>query len=337
MNAFLNLKTFNPSRVEFNDYLSWAADKLAAQVCYGETVDRIEPLMRDGRIVALEVASHQSDGQRRRRTAHHLVVAIGGRPRIPAPFDVVADRRVLHSSRYLSGVGTALADVAKPRIAVIGGGQSGAEIAVDAGERFPAASVDLIIRGHALRPSDDSAFANEDLVYGLERDQRVGVLSESRHTNYAVVDATLIARLHAIIYDERVRGFTRRRLLRDTDVVAVAALDQAVALRLHDRLQGRFDEARYDAVIVATGYDRSGLPDLIEPLRPHLQREAINRNYRLPLLSSDATLHLQGWSEATHGVSDTLLSVTSVRAGEIAASIEASETSLMLSTQAVCA
>lgn len=344
LTAFLNLKTFNPSRVEFNDYLRWAAAKLDNHVCYGETVDRLEPVLRDGRIVALEAASHDATGRRWLRRARHLVVATGGRPFVPAPFDGVTDRRVLHSSRYLSAIGAALEGRAEPRVAVIGGGQSGAEIAVDLGERFPGARVDLIIRGYALRPADDTAFANEifdpesvDLLFGLGSDRRAGVLGELRHTNYAVVDDKLIARLHSILYEERVLGTRRHRLLRETEPDAVAVLDSAVALRLHDRLHGRFEEARYDAVVLATGYERRGLPDLIEPLRPYMQRQDVDRRYSLPLVSSDASLHLQGWSEATHGLSDTLLSLISVRAGEIVDSIEAIDAAAAPRTQAVCA
>ena len=344
LTAFLNLKTFNPSRIEFNDYLRWAAAKLDGHVCYGETVDRIEPVVHDGRIIALDAFSHDAGGRMKLRRARHLVVATGGRPSIPAPFDGVVDRRILHSSRYLSGIGAALEGKREPRIAVVGGGQSGAEIAVDLGERYPNASVDLVIRGYALRPADDSAFANEifdpeavDLLFGLGSDRRAGVLAELRHTNYAVVDAKLIARLHSILYEERVRGVRRHRLLRDTEPDAVAVLDNAVALRLHDRLHGRFEEARYDAVVLATGYERRGLPDVIEPLQPYLHRQDVDRRYCLPLACADASVHVQGWSEGTHGLADTLLSVISVRAGEIVDSIEAIDAAAAPRPQAICA
>ena len=344
LTAFLNLKTFNPSRVEFNDYLSWAAGKLGGQVRYGETVERVEPVLREGRIAALQVSSRQGDGRRRLRLARHLVLATGGRPRIPAPFERIADQRVLHSSRYLSGIAAAVEGVNNPRIAVVGAGQSAAEIAVDAGERFARASVDLIIRGHALRPSDDSAFANEifdpqavDMLYGLEERQRADMLGQLRHTNYAVVDTDLIARLHAILYDERVRGIERHRLVRDTQAIGILFHHGHVALQLHDRLKGSTADVPYDAVVLATGYDRGGLPDIIEPLRPHILGETLDRSYRLPLRSADATVHLQGWSEATHGLSDTLLSLIAVRAGEIVASIEACEARMMPQARAVCA
>jgi L-ornithine N5-oxygenase len=42
------------------------------------------------------------------------------------------------------------------RFAVVGSGQSAAEIFNDLSERFPNAEVKLIIKGASLRPSDDS-------------------------------------------------------------------------------------------------------------------------------------------------------------------------------------
>jgi L-ornithine N5-oxygenase len=42
------------------------------------------------------------------------------------------------------------------RFAVVGSGQSAAEIFNDLSERFPDAEVKLIIKGASLRPSDDS-------------------------------------------------------------------------------------------------------------------------------------------------------------------------------------
>jgi L-ornithine N5-oxygenase len=344
LTAFINLKTFNPSRIEFNDYLRWAAEQLDQHVHYGELVERVEPLIVDGRLGMLQVVSRGADGRLRFRRTRHLVAAPGGRPHVPAPFDSVCDRRVLHSSRYLSAAPAALEGVARPRVAVIGGGQSGAEIAVDAGARFLGASVDLIIRNHALRPSDDSAFANEifdpeavDVLYGLERELRAEVLAELRHTNYAVVDDKLIAQLHAIIYEEKVRGVTRHRLLRNTELVGMTTRKKDVTLRLRDRLTGEIQELRYDAVIFATGYERNGLPSVLESLRSHLLQDYVDRNYRLPLAEADVSVHVQGWSETTHGLSDTLLSVLSVRAGEIVASIEACESALEARTRAVCA
>lgn len=45
LSTFLNLKTFNPSRVEYNDYLAWAADHFSDVVAYGETVEAFRRTM----------------------------------------------------------------------------------------------------------------------------------------------------------------------------------------------------------------------------------------------------------------------------------------------------
>jgi L-ornithine N5-oxygenase len=48
-----------------------------------------------------------------------------------------------------------------------------------------------------------------------------------------------------------------------------------------------------------------------------------DRHYRLPLVSAEprVSLHLQGFSEPTHGLTETLLSILPVRAGAIARTI----------------
>ncbi|MBY0397532.1 MAG: lysine N(6)-hydroxylase/L-ornithine N(5)-oxygenase family protein, partial [Thermoleophilia bacterium] len=55
LSTFLNLKTFNPSRVEYNDYLAWAADQFSDVVAYGDIVDSVRPETRDGRLAAFVV------------------------------------------------------------------------------------------------------------------------------------------------------------------------------------------------------------------------------------------------------------------------------------------
>jgi len=66
---FINLGTFYPCRMEFNDYLRWVASHFQEQSRYGEEVLRIEPMLSAGQVEALRVDL----AQRRRRGAgaHH--------------------------------------------------------------------------------------------------------------------------------------------------------------------------------------------------------------------------------------------------------------------------
>ena len=96
--------------------------------------------------------------------AKHVVIAVGGKPALPAILQGVEN--VYHSSEYAYRVAQiqrfelqneTKREGRKLRFAVIGGGQSAAEIFHDLWERFgDEAEVKLIVKGSSLRPSDDS-------------------------------------------------------------------------------------------------------------------------------------------------------------------------------------
>ena len=335
LSTFLNLKTFNPSRIEYNDYLAWAADHFSDVVAYDEAVDAVRPEIRDGRLAAFVVEARDGTGARRLRRCRHLVVAAGGDPAIPPPFAALADDpRLIHSSWYLPGIAQALGaprlDGPRPRILVVGAGQSAVEIATDLGERYPRALIDLAIRGPALKPADDSPFVNEifdpaavDRIHDAPEPVRADLIAAHRATNYAVVDADLIQAFYAMLYEQEVSGETRYRLRRSTRILTLEAGPEGLQALLRDDVAGTEEGVSYAAVICATGYARAVVPALLDPLRPFLAGETADRHYRLPLDPADTrvSLHLQGFSEPTHGLTETLLSILPVRAGAIAATI----------------
>jgi L-ornithine N5-oxygenase len=331
LQSFINRKTFYPSRVEFNDYLCWTAANFDDGVSYGEEVTAIEPETARGVVTHVAVHSRDRLGHERRRLARNLVLAVGGRPRIPDVFrEAAGDKRVFHSSSYLANVGRlGLRDAAATRIAVVGRGQSAAEIMLDLSQRYPNISVDLIMRGFALRPSDASPFVNEifdpsatDFIYQQPEKIRHSILTELRNTNYAVVDGELIETLYAAFYQQSVEGHERLRMLRMREIVGVAPVDGGAMLTIRDHEAGAVRSERYDGVILATGYERDTGGHLLDGLGAYLPERKVERNYRLKT-SADflPSIHLQGYSEATHGLSDTLLSVLPVRAEEIATSL----------------
>ena len=193
---FINCRTFYPSRIEFNDYLRWVAGQFKSQAAYGETIVAVEPVTAGQSVTSLRVHSRTLAGGETVRLARNLVVAVGGRPYIPQVFTKIADDpRVFHSSRYLETVEDVGLGGKAARVAVVGGGQSATEVTVDLRSRFPDASIDLIFRGHALKPSDSSPFVNEifnpdytDFVYAQPAERRDAIVRNFRNTNYAVVD-----------------------------------------------------------------------------------------------------------------------------------------------------
>ena len=158
--AFTNLSTFLPLREEYNDYLAWCASHFEQDVQYGQEVISVFPTESDeGPIQSWRVVFRNIEtNERSSVTAKNVIVAIGGKPRIPAAFSTEnADHRIVHSSLYSSAVPRILTDENKAHfVAVIGGGQSAAEIFNDLQTRYPNSCVTLYTGASALKPSDDS-------------------------------------------------------------------------------------------------------------------------------------------------------------------------------------
>lgn len=324
---FINLKTFFPSRREFNDYLGWAAAQFDDICAYGEEVVEVLPEKSGREVALLRVRSRDSAGQLHERLARNLSIGIGGAPNIPDCFRPLRDDpRVFHSSRYLGEIAR---QSRAERIAIIGAGQSAAEIFMDLQGRPGAPEVDLIMRARSIRPSDDSPFVNEifnvdftDYMYSRSDLERAALIDEFWHTNYAAPDLELVQQMFKILYEQRVSGEERVRFLRRHDVRSVRAAADGIHLTLLDLNAQRESTVRYDAVVLATGYSRERHKALLAPLAPYLGDFSVDRHYRLQGTPDfRPSVFLQGACETTHGLSDTLLSVTSVRTGEIGAAL----------------
>lgn len=325
---FINQKTFFPSRFEFNAYLCWAAAAFDQRCWYGEEVVAIEPEGKGSIVTHLRLVSRTPSGERRLRQARNLVLAIGGTPHVPAVFrSLRGDARVFHSSTYLHSIDRANLDAHRlTRVAVVGGGQSAAEIFLDLDQRLPAAAVDMIIRKHALRPADDSPLANQifdpqftDLIFGRPEAQRRDLLREFSNTNYSVADADLIRRIADILYQQKVRRAPRHALMPARQIIDTEAGPDGVTLTIQDMVSGLSERRLYDAVILATGYDRDIDSRLVAGLHDQFPELVVDRHYRMQTPETfQPSIFLQGFCEMTHGLSDTLLSVLVPRAGEIA-------------------
>ena len=154
---FTNLGTFLPERIEYQQYMGWCAAWFNDVVKYGSEVVGISPAsstqpVREFKVTAKDVQTGLEQSFR----AKHIVIGVGGRPNIPPPLSPTHSR-ILHSSRYASTIGKMLPDSSKQyKIAVIGAGQSAAEIFNDLQSRFRSSRVHMVIKSDALRPSDDS-------------------------------------------------------------------------------------------------------------------------------------------------------------------------------------
>lgn len=328
---FINLGTFYPCRMEFNDYLRWVGGQFQGQSRYGEEVLAIEPVLHQQQVEALRVISRDAQGEQLVRTARSVVVSAGGTPRIPQVFQGFKDdARVFHHSQYLAHMARQPCVEGKPmRIAIIGGGQSAAEAFIDLNDSFPSVQVDMILRGSALKPADDSPFVNEvfapqftDLVFQQASSERERLVNEYHNTNYSVVDLDLIERIYGIFYRQKVSGIARHAFRTLTTVEKASSGPAGMELTLRHSASGQTELNHYDAVVLATGYERQLHRQLLAPLQDYMGDFEVSRDYRV--ITDErckAGIYMQGFSQASHGLSDTLLSILPIRADEIAASV----------------
>jgi L-ornithine N5-monooxygenase len=336
---FLNLRDLFPTRTEFNDYLCWVAGQLAGRVRYHHRARRVRALPRDGEVDLLEVvAADGATGEEARFLARNVVVAAGGRPWVPPGLGFSLDGasdRVFHSHEFMQRTGRGFPDRFAPhRFVVVGSGQSGAEIFHCLLERYPEADVTATVRGFGYKPADESDFVNEvflpemvDFFYDLPADRRGEVVDSFRDVNYSVVDHSLIRKIYRRLYDERVEGKRRARVLPYQELVAVEERDGAVRLRFRDRIRGHEREVEADGVVLCTGYRWDKEHPLLDDLSPWLVTDGDGgyrplRDYRLESTGGLAPgVYLQGYCEESHGISETVLSLLPVRAQDILRSL----------------
>lgn len=154
---FTNLSTFLPARVEYEDYLRWCARHFNKVVRYQNEVVSVTPVQGEGPLKTFMVTSRDnSTGAVSTYRAKNVIVAVGGQASIPKPLPAKSPR-VIHSSQYASLVPKMLSDASRPyRVAVVGAGQSAAEIFNNVQTLYPNSKTWLVMRSEFLKPSDDS-------------------------------------------------------------------------------------------------------------------------------------------------------------------------------------
>lgn len=327
---FVNHKNLFPLRVEFHDYLEWAAAKVDDMVSYGHQVVSVEPVVRNGVIEYLDVTARSGDEVVVHR-ARNLIVGTGLRPVMPE--GVGRTEHVWHNSDLLTKVDE-LEGGEPTRFIVVGAGQSAAENVAYLHRRFPQAEVCAVFSRYGYSPADDSSFANRifdpqavDEYYSAPEDVKRRLMDYHGNTNYSVVDIDLIDDLYRQSYQEKVLGTERLRFLNVSRLTGVEETADGVRATVKSLVTGEEDVLDADVVVCATGYmqaDGLGLLGEVAELchRDEQGRVRVERDYRVTTdLELSCGIYLQGGTEHTHGITSSLLSNTAVRVGEILDSI----------------
>jgi len=256
---FINRTEIRVSRTEFNQYLQWVSGRLP-NVEFGAEV----------REVALDEHSFSVRVDRRTIRTKSIVLGTGLVPNIQPWARPYLGNEIFHSNDYLRHPVDATGRV----IAVVGGGQSGAEVVwhllLDIAH-LPAQLVWISHRPNFL-PLDESPFTNElfnpvysDYFFSLTPEQRNTLLAEQKLASDGV-SPVLLQRIYDRLYDlEFLEPAGRRvRLLPGQEVVDMQHGSAGCELILRDRW-GASRTVRADVIVLGTGYGYE-LPEAMQPL-----------------------------------------------------------------------
>ena len=325
---FVNHKTMFPTRVEYHDYLEWAAGRVEHLVQYDSEVVEVRPV-EDGEL--FEVLVRDGSGELTARRARNVVVAVGLEASLPEGAEL--GPRVWHNLELLHRI-PELEGTEPKRLTVVGAGQSAAEVTDYLHRTFTGAEVCSVFTRYGHSPADDSPFANRifdpdavDDFYTSPAEVKRMLMDYHRNTNYSVVDLDLIEELYARVYQEKVHGKQRLRMMNATRVVDVAARRDGVEVAVQHLPTGERAVLDSDLLVYATGC-RPGDPGRVlgetfdECLRDDDGQVQVDRDYRVRTSSAvRGGIYFQGGTEHTHGITSSLLSNGAVRAGDIRDSI----------------
>ncbi|WP_435949495.1 lysine N(6)-hydroxylase/L-ornithine N(5)-oxygenase family protein [Psychrobacter sp. DM8] len=340
LETFANLKNFFPRRVEYNDYLQWAAKKFENYVKYATKVIKIEPVLIEGSDVVDYLALHLQNVTTKEAEiiyAKDISLAAGISKVIPEYMSANPDIKISHSEDFLYSLETDFTDKhAKYKFVVVGSGQSAAEITMHLADEYPNAKVDLYFRTYALKPADETEFVNEifdsdtvETFLTYDDDFREDIIENHRNTNYSVVDPKLISILYERLYYQKLIGTEQVQLHQFHELKGIDSdSKQAIFKELTDNKTVNME---FDGLFLATGYEIIAT-DIVKNFEEYLvydteDRLVLDTDYRVKTINANfkPKIFIQGASEHSHGMSETLLSLLAYRSGKIVTRLSESD------------
>jgi lysine N6-hydroxylase len=324
---FINANFTRVSRVEFNQYFRWVANRLP-NLKFGHEVNAISA--EDGSFIV-----STSCGQVR---ARNIVLGTGLQPSIPecaAEFmNAKNQRTLLHASKYLHTEPR----TGGMRVAVIGGGQTGAEIVqhlLSNPDKVPKTLVWISKRSNFL-PLDESPFTNElftpnysDYFYGLSAQDRTSILAEQKFASDGISNY-LLERIYQLLYQAEFLNGSGRccSLYPRCELMGMTpSIQGGWVLRLRNGLDCVVTTVKADVVILATGSVNKPLPAL-SPIMNRLARGdqglIVQDDYSIQWDGPPSLkIYIQNGAKHCRGVADPNLSLMAWRSAKIINSLAA--------------
>ncbi|MFR9676977.1 lysine N(6)-hydroxylase/L-ornithine N(5)-oxygenase family protein [Streptomyces sp. TR02-1] len=302
--AFYIRESFYPLRTEYNDYCRWAARGLSS-VRFGEDVVRVEYEEAEGCYAVHAVRR----GERTVHRARRLVLGTGTPPHVPESCRGLGGD-LLHNSAYLENKARLQA---KDSIAIVGSGQSAAEIYHDLLQDIDSHGYELtwVTRSPRFFPLEYTKLTLEmtspeyaDYFHALPAPTRDRLVVSQKNL-YKGINTELIDGIFDLLYQKSLTGPCPTRLMTNTALTGARheAATGTYTLDLRQEEQGRDFSLTTQGLVLATGY-RQRLPEFLEPVHDRISwdeqgRFAVRRNYRVD--ADGGEIYVQNAELHTHG------------------------------------
>ncbi|KMM57883.1 lysine 6-monooxygenase [Bacillus glycinifermentans] len=308
--SFYFLENFKIPRAEYNHYCQWVAESLDS--CrFGMNVESIALVETvNGAVYEVRVAD-QTNGAESVYFSRHIALGIGTGPHVPEPLRDALGGEVFHSSDYLMKK----RDGFKGKtVAVVGSGQSAAEIFYDLAAGGCARHVSWLTRSKGFFPMEYSNLGLEyfspdyiDFFYQLPQWKKDELLRE-QDLLYKGISAKTISDIYHLLYERTAAGRAAAFDLQSmTEVKRIERAAGSFILHCSHRVNEERFERRADAVILATGY-KERMPEFLAPINGLIEKDdsgrfAVTRDYRLKTTAkTDSRIFVQNGELHTHGV-----------------------------------
>jgi len=304
------------SRLEFNQYLRWVFHRLPI-VSKGEPVFEVE---FNGELLVIKTSKGLYHTK-------NLVLGTGLTPYVPLACINAIGSDVYHNNDFMLKNDS----FAGKRVAIIGGGQSGAEIVcnlLSEKNNIPDSIVWISKRLNFL-PIDDSPFTNElftpqyaKYFYQLNTEKKDTLLLDHKLASDGISQHT-IEKIYRKLYEHRfinqkAEGF---KLLPAHRLCSIIKNIDHYQLDVIDSESDRMKKITADKVILCTGYQYQE-PELLSKIKPLFNYDdrglVISDTYQVNWRGSGVcSIYIQNGARHTHGVADPNLSLLAYRSALI--------------------
>jgi len=303
------------SRHEFSDYLKWVFNHL-------NNIDKgneVLELNYNGEHLQIKTANEANISTK------NLVLGTGLTPYIPKSLRKNLSETLFHSSEFTFKK----IDLRNKKVAIIGGGQSAAEIVefILSDQHHLPAKIQWISTRDNFLPIDDSPFTNELFVpaysrhfYSLSASKKETLLNRQRLASDGISESTTLSiyrHLYHLKYIKKMQQVCH--LYPSNNLSSVEQKENQYIIHVHDLHADLIKKHLVDMVILCTGYQYN-LPPFLKQISPKKNQRGliVDKDYRLKWRGDhNCSIYIQNGARHTHGIADPNLSLLAYRSARI--------------------